>query len=102
MDPTEFKDCQVPQEESITTPSDNNWTPVTLSGADTFDNDCLTRFYLNKLSSTASCPPSDNACMIDRALDPKKGVEMPSAPDVPLDNQVDEVPANPASPLLNA
>ena len=102
MDPTELKDCLVPQGESITTPSDSNWTPVTLAGADTFDNDCLTRFYLDKLSSTTSCPPNDNACMIDRALDPRKGVEVPSAPNVPLNDPVDKVPANPASPNLNA
>lgn len=102
MNPTELRDCLVPREETVTTPSDSNWTPVTLAGADTFDNDCLTRFYLDKLSPTAPCPPNDNACMIDHALNPMKGVEGPAVPNVPLNDPVDKVPANPSPPHPNA
>ena len=66
MTPTAPSDCAVPPEEAFPTPSDGNWTPVTLVEDQAFDNDCLTRFYLQYF--TASCSPDDNICMIERAL----------------------------------
>ena len=68
MAPTAATDCVVPAQENLPTPSNDNWTPFTTAEYQTFDNDCLTRFYLGSLSSMASCPPDDNPCMIDRAL----------------------------------
>lgn len=69
MVPTAPTDCIVPSRENFPIPSDGNWTPFTVVENQVFDNDCLTRFYLGSLSSTASCLPDDNTCMLDRALD---------------------------------
>jgi len=69
MAPTAATDCIVPPEEALPTPVDSNWTPFTFLDGQVFSNDCLSRFYLGSLSSTASCVPSDNTCMIDRALE---------------------------------
>jgi len=73
MDPSAATDCVVPPEEVPSTPADSNWSPFTLVGNQFFGNDCLTRFYLVSLSSVASCPPDDNTCMLDRALEPLGG-----------------------------
>lgn len=75
MAPIAVTDCAVPPEEALPTPSDGIWTPFTVVGNQIFDNDCLTRFYLGSLSSTASCLPADNACMLDRALELRDTVE---------------------------
>jgi hypothetical protein len=101
MTPTDRENCVAPPEESLPTPS-GNWSPFTLAGANTFDNDCLTRLYLNSLSPTASCLPNDNACMIDRALELGNTVENPAAPGVPLDvHPVDGFPLGPSVPDPN-
>ena len=81
MTPSAATDCTVPPEEVLPTPADSNWTPSTVVGNQLFDNDCLTRFYLVSLSSTVSCLPDDNACMLDRALETRDAIEEGAASD---------------------
>jgi len=64
MYPTAASDCVVPPENTSIA-----WSPFTVVGTQFFDNDCLTRLYLDALSSAAPCPLDDNTCMIDRALE---------------------------------
>lgn len=84
MAPTAATDCAVLPEEALLIPSDGVWTPFTVVGNQAFDNDCLTRFYLQSFSSTASCLPDDNACMLDSALSGiRDAVGSGAAPDLP-------------------
>ena len=114
MAPTTAADCLVPPKKASLVPSGNNWTPFTVVGDQVFDNDCLSRHYLDTLSHTASCPPNDNACMMDRALEPghddahrdpglpasqlPPAVPAPPVPAVPAP-PVPAVPAVPAVPV---
>jgi hypothetical protein len=75
MAPTTVADCAVPLEEVLFTLADGNWIPFTVVGTQVFNNDCLTRFYLNTLSATASCLSNDNVCMIDSALELLDAIE---------------------------
>ncbi|KAF9645480.1 hypothetical protein BDM02DRAFT_504283 [Thelephora ganbajun] len=85
MTPAAATDCTVPPEEALPRiPNDGNWTPFTVVENQAFDNDCLTRFYLNTLAPTASCLPDDNPCMMDRALELRDRVEDTAATDFPV------------------
>jgi len=82
MDPAAAADCITSPEDALPTPARTNWTPFTVVENQFFDNDCLTRFYLNTLSPTASCLSGDNICMIERALQDALELNQVAIPDL--------------------